>query len=186
MDLNQVRRVCRRFSSKNTLIRCLHINDLDSVRIDNVKPNNLMGIIVLTNGDAGRFGHFLLIVRNDKELLFFDSFGLPVEMYDNRIGGFIKKHVGYKRIRWRRRVQDMSSITCGAHVCVMMSLISRSKNLRSGCRDYDCMMTSNYISNDRKVVQYIFKKFRLKGSCKEIFCDSENSTTENCKQVCSL
>lgn len=97
-------------------------------RIKITKRNNF-GIIINTDVSTGRGKHWVsFFVKNGKGL-YFDSFGLPP--YDNDIKKFIFKICKKNYIYNKKRLQSLSSKTCGVYSMLFLIWCCKGKKMKS-------------------------------------------------------
>lgn len=184
MDFDDIRYVCNQFLTDKVHVKYVIDIELSKEKVKNNKT--IDAYIILTNPNEEEMGHFLLIARTHDILYFHDSFAMKPSVYESSISDFIKKHIAHKKIMLPKQIQHYSNISCGAHCVIGLYLIHKKLSIEKGIKIYLDKMTSNTRLNDKKVVNFIYRTFKLKKKCKVVFCDKNYTTQEDCNFICDL
>ena len=127
-------------------------------------------IIVNTITNVAKMGHWILFFMRNRELLFFDSFGLHPEVYNGSIYKFYCAYPGRKRIITNSALQNKFSLVCGAYVIYVAFMLSTNRSL---CTTFS-KFSSNTCKNDRFVVRFLYNVASIVLSCNDKICMISN------------
>lgn len=136
--------------------------------------NNDSFFIICNNEPKDKAGqHWLALLKfpSTNEILFFDSFAMPIEFYGNHFCSFVKKHA--KSLRYSEyQYQSDSSNVCGGYCLYVLINCSKGRPFNDVLSDFslvDKNINDNIIKNF--VDKFHFPKFSncylcCKGQCK--------------------
>ena len=152
-----------------------------------VSGSNIFYVIntASTDDNANTMGHYILLYISHSYLVYFDSFGLPLDSYPLAISRFVRANIGRRNyVDLGTRVQHELSLTCGAFVVYVAFFLCRGGIVRA------CAMlgrfSRNYAHNDELVLTFLYARFgRSLPACSRTFC-IPNATRPRCITDCQL
>ena len=125
-------------------------------QIVNLKPSAPAAYVFNTEPIRAPGEHWVAVyITSSRKAVYFDSFGFQPQ--HTQIVTFLKKH----STKWtfsRKMIQNPFTVVCGEHCVVFLSRFHRFNQIRFAVKPYG----SNLIKNDRWVLKFVTKTYRLK------------------------
>ena len=112
-------------------------------------------LVVNTGTDVEKMGHWVLLYKIRKNLLWIDSFGKDPKFYGGRIKMFFHNYDGEKIFVIKKQLQSNTSLVCGAYVLYFSYKLSRENNYKKVVRNF----VNDKKFNDSIVETFMFKVF---------------------------
>ena len=140
---------------------------------------------VLTSEQIHIMGHWIVFYITTHSIFFFDSFALCPRLYSKHFHNFLNKFKGFTIFKLSSRLQSDDSLVCGAY-CIQFVFLCDWLGITKTCKFLGNMYhNNNYKLNDRKVLAYVYKKFRNMPLCRNTFC-KKGMLYKDCVSLCSM
>ncbi|GFV05732.1 uncharacterized protein TNCV_2450601 [Trichonephila clavipes] len=119
-------------------------------------PKERATLVVNTDTRDQEGSHWLAMYIKDKDTLeFFDSYGLPPEMYGVHIFKYAEQ---FTNVKWNKKsIQSLTSNVCGLYCVYFLLKISRGYSM-----DYVLYELSRTRLNDFRLYQYFKKRYNVR------------------------
>ena len=125
-------------------------------QVPNLKPRIPAAYVFNTKPSASPGEHWVAVyIMANRKAVYFDSLGFQPR--HTQIIMFLNKHAG----KWtfsRKTIQNPFTAVCGQHCIVFLSRFHRSKQIKFAVKPYG----RNLLKNDRSVLKFVTKTYRLK------------------------
>ena len=151
MDSKQITDILYKINGTKSFFKGCFINNNVPIHL----LNNLGDFFIIVNNitNISKMGHWILFFMKNRELLFFDSFGLHPNVYKGDILKFYCSYSGRKRVITSYAIQNKFSLVCGVYVIYVGYMLSTDRTLCTIFSKFTC----NTRKNDRIVVQFLYK-----------------------------
>ena len=156
---------------KNKYTHFLGIFTLNEFKSLKIKKKRC-ALILFIDTISLKKGHWVCILKINKNLYFMDSYGLNPQLYHKKIEN---KYLNIKYY-FLYRLQSNYSTICGLYTIFFIHLIITSNfNLKWFTNIVNNTFTKSKLNNDRKMVSYIKKiyPFFTKKHCIKYFCNPD-------------
>ena len=143
---------------------------IGTFNVNNI-PNNINRrialLIVNTEENVQRMGHWVAFAIIGKKILFFDSFAFhPVKFYKGKIAELFLRY-GQRINVVPSAIQHSRSLTCGAHCIYFIHSIAIGMSHRKLMRKYSLR---DKLKNDNFATKYLFLLNKNKQECRDKLC----------------
>ena len=112
-----------------------------------------------SSSDVSNIGHwvcFYIAKSPENNIIFFDSYGIPSEVYSNHFRTFFIRNERFKVFDFKKQIQPDLSYKCGLYVLYFIHNISHYGLKQTLIRMKSTFSEINLYQNDRIVVRYYF------------------------------
>ena len=129
-------------------------------------------------------GHWVFLGKQSGRLVYFDSFAIAPENYSDVFGDLSRRYKDKGLfLNISKRLQSSESLVCGAYVLWIASTFS-SKGLCGTMHAIATYFSRDKLTNDKKVLKYVYRHFRLP-DCRKVFCEGTANYLSCIKRYCT-
>lgn len=156
---------------------CLPADDVAKLNLRSESDKPIVFIAnVLGASQASKMGHWVVFYVSDKCIYFFDTYALTPSLYSKYFRSFLNKHKDYPVFKLAAILQSDKTLVWGVYCIQFVYLCNKIGLERTSQFLKDNYDLGNFLKNDRKVLTYAYRMFKMP-PCIKTFCQSSQGLT---------